>query len=104
MFIRRVYILTIALLFLILCAACERKKGTVNVEAVVLRALPRLYIDGDFCGHCPAKIRLPEGLHTIEVKAVDYRDYVTTLTVLADSEQTLIAQPRGLWLDRLGSK
>ena len=58
-----------------------------------------VFVDGAFVGNPPAKLKLAEGLHVIEVKKSGFKDYRRELTVVAGSDLTLTAG-----LERLNSK
>jgi len=48
-----------------------------------------IFVDGAFVGNAPAKLKLTEGSHVIEVKKTGYKDYRRDLKVLAGSDLTL---------------
>lgn len=48
-----------------------------------------VYADGSFVGNPPAKMRLPEGPHLIEVKKTGFRDYRREIKISNGSELTL---------------
>jgi hypothetical protein len=50
-----------------------------------------VFVDGAFVGNSPAKLKLPEGSHVIEVKKTGYKGYRRELKVTAGSELILSA-------------
>jgi hypothetical protein len=48
-----------------------------------------IYVDERFVGETPSTIRLPSGLHHVEVKAAGKQDWHRDLEVLDGSEITL---------------
>jgi len=58
-----------------------------------------VFVDGAFVGNPPAKLKLAEGSHVIEVKKSGFKDYRRELKVMAGSDLTLTAG-----LERLNSK
>jgi TPR repeat protein len=48
-----------------------------------------VYVDGSFVGNLPAKLHLPEGLHTVEVKKSGFKDYRKELKVSNGAELNL---------------
>jgi hypothetical protein len=48
-----------------------------------------VFVDGSFVGNTPAKLRLSEGAHSVEVKKVGYKTYKKDVTVSEGSELTL---------------
>ena len=48
-----------------------------------------IFIDGAFVGNTPAKLKLAEGLHVIEVKKAGFKDYRKQVQVGEGSELTL---------------
>ena len=63
------------------------KSGLVTVNANELDC--EVFIDGAFVGNSPAKLTLPEGQHSVEVKKSGFRDYRRDLKVMAGSALTL---------------
>lgn len=61
--------------------------GIVNVDAKDDRS--EIFADGSFVGNSPAKLKLKEGPHVIEVKAAGAKAYRRELTVTAGSELNL---------------
>ena len=50
-----------------------------------------VFVDGSFVGNSPAKLKLLEGMHVVEVKKSGYKDYRRELKVMAGSDLTLTA-------------
>jgi PEGA domain len=63
------------------------RRGVLNVEADDESC--EIFIDGGFLGNLPAKIKVPEGTHLVEVKRNGYEDYRREIRVVADAELTL---------------
>jgi TPR repeat protein len=61
--------------------------GIVNVESRDPRS--EVFADGAFVGNSPAKLRLKEGPHLIEVKRAGFKDYRREVTVTAGSDLSL---------------
>jgi hypothetical protein len=65
------------------------KRGVVNVTAD--NASFDVFADGAFVGNSPAKLKLTEGPHVIEVRKTGYKDYKKEIKVMDDSELNLRA-------------
>jgi hypothetical protein len=65
--------------------------GTVAISSHPGQA--DIYVDGEFEGQTPAKLKLPSGLHHFEVKFTDQQKWERDLDVLAGSKLTLNASP-----------
>ena len=63
------------------------KTGLVNVTAE--DQSQEIYVDNAFVGNAPAKLKLAEGLHVVEVKKPGFRDYRKEVKVSEESELTL---------------
>jgi len=63
------------------------KQGTLTVDSVVTDC--EVFVDGAFMGNTPAKLRLSEGAHSIEVKKDGYKSYKKDVTISEGSELTL---------------
>jgi TPR repeat protein len=61
--------------------------GLVNVTADTGNC--DLFVDGAFVGNSPAKLRLAEGAHVLQIKKSGFKDYRCELKVTAGSELTL---------------
>jgi TPR repeat protein len=70
-----------------LSAAKSSRMGVVNVIAE--EATQEILIDGSFVGNSPAKVKLSEGLHVVDVRKAGYKDYRKVIKVAEDSELTL---------------
>ena len=68
-------------------SASEARMGLVNVTAA--DETQEIYVDGAFVGNAPAKLKLAEGPHVIEVKKAGFRDYRKQVQVSGGSELTL---------------
>jgi hypothetical protein len=68
-------------------ATSSGKQGTLTVDSVVADC--EVFVDGSFMGNTPAKLRLSEGEHSIEVKKDGYKSYKKDVTVSEGSELTL---------------
>jgi TPR repeat protein len=68
-------------------ATLEGLTGMINVDTSDTRS--EVFADGSFVGNSPAKLRLKEGPHVIEVKRAGFKDYRRHLTVTAGSELNL---------------
>jgi len=66
------------------------KAGYVTVKANDEHC--EVFVDGAFVGNSPAKLKLPEGLHVVEVKKSGFKDYRRELKVLTGSDLTLAAE------------
>jgi len=51
-----------------------------------------VFVDGEFVGNSPAKLKLAEGKHLVEVKKSGFKDYRRELKVVAGSDLTLTAE------------
>lgn len=63
------------------------KTGLVNVRADDESL--EIFVDGAFVGNTPAKLKLTEGQHVIEVKKAGFKDYRREVKIHEDSELTL---------------
>lgn len=64
--------------------------GIVNVNSEDARC--EIFVDGAFFGNSPARLRLKEGPHVIEVKRTGFKDYRRQITVTAGSDLNLNVQ------------
>ena len=67
--------------------ALSGQPGFVNVSAHDDRC--EIFADGAFMGNSPAKLKLKEGPHVIEVKGAGFKDYRRQITVTAGSDLNL---------------
>jgi TPR repeat protein len=67
------------------------KTGFVNVRADDDSC--EIYVDGAFVGNTPARVKLAEGAHVVEVKKPGCKDYRRQIKITAGSELTLRAVP-----------
>jgi len=67
--------------------AAAAATGLVNVIAADTSG--EIFVDGAFVGNTPAKVKLREGAHVVEVKQPGFKDYRKRITVTAGSELTL---------------
>ena len=65
------------------------KTGVVNVSASDDSC--EIYVDGAFVGNTPAKVKLTEGDHVVEVKKAGFKDYRRQIKITEGSELTLRA-------------
>ena len=65
------------------------KRGIVNVKAD--DDAYEIYVDGAFVGNTPAKVKLVEGEHLVEVKRAGFKDYRKQIRISDGSELTLRA-------------
>src|SRR6266436_4463782 len=65
------------------------KTGYVTVKADDDHC--EVFVDGAFVGNSPARLKLVEGLHVIEVKKSGFKDYRRELKVMPGSDLTLTA-------------
>ena len=65
------------------------KTGLVNVKAD--DESHEIFVDGAFVGNSPAKLKLAEGPHVVEVKKPGFKDYRKEIKVEEGSELTLRA-------------
>jgi len=65
------------------------KMGYVTVKADDDHC--EVFVDGAFVGNSPAKLKLIEGPHVVEVKKSGFKDYRRELKVMAGSDLTLTA-------------
>jgi TPR repeat protein len=63
--------------------------GIVNVTAA--DDSYEIFVDGAFVGNTPAKVKLAEGSHAVEVKKTGFKDYRKQIKISAGSELTLRA-------------
>jgi TPR repeat protein len=68
-------------------SAAAAKTGLVNVMAE--DDSYEIYVDGGFVGNAPAKVKLLEGAHVVEVKKPGFKDYRKQIQITAGSELTL---------------
>jgi hypothetical protein len=67
----------------------DSRCGFVNVKAE--DDAYEIFVDGAFVGNTPAKVKLTEGSHVVEVKKSGFKDYRKQITISAGSELTLRA-------------
>ncbi len=65
------------------------KTGLVNVNAE--DDSYEIFVDGAFVGNTPAKVKLAEGAHVVEVKKPGFKDYRKQIKITEGSELTLRA-------------
>jgi hypothetical protein len=65
------------------------KTGTVNVTANDDSC--EIFVDGEFVGNAPAKVKLTEGTHVVEVKKDGFKDYRKQIKISEGSELSLRA-------------
>ena len=65
------------------------KTGVVNVSAA--DDSYEIFVDGAFVGNTPAKVKLTEGAHVVEVKKAGFKDYRKQIKITEGSELTLRA-------------
>jgi TPR repeat protein len=65
------------------------KTGLVNVNAE--DDSYEIFVDGSFVGNTPAKVKLAEGAHVVEVKKPGFKDYRKQIKITEGSELTLRA-------------
>ena len=70
-------------------AAESAKTGWVTVKADDEHC--EVFVVGAFVGNSPAKLKLAEGFHVVEVKKSGFKDYRRELKVMAGSDLTLTA-------------
>jgi hypothetical protein len=70
-------------------AASASKTGVVNVSAA--DDSYEIFVDGAFVGNTPAKVKLTEGAHVVEVKRAGFKDYRKQIKITEGSELTLRA-------------
>ena len=70
-------------------SATAPKTGLVNVMAE--DDSYEIYVDGGFVGNAPAKVKLAEGAHVVEVKKPGFKDYRKQIKITEGSELTLRA-------------
>ena len=63
------------------------KTGSVTVTADDQTL--EVFVDGGFVGNAPAKLKLSEGPHVIEVKKAGFKDYKREVKVTEDCELTV---------------
>jgi TPR repeat protein len=68
-------------------AAKPSRTGLVNIKAE--DESQEIFIDGGFVGNTPAKLKLAEGLHLVEVRKAGFKDYRKEVKVEEGSELTL---------------
>ena len=62
--------------------ACECESGRRSCE---------IFVDGRFVGNTPAKVKLAEGTHVVEVKKPGFKDYRKQINITEGSELSLSA-------------
>ncbi len=65
------------------------KTGFVNVTAPDNSC--EIFVDGAFAGNTPARVKLAEGTHVIEVKKPGFKEYRREITITGGSDLTLRA-------------
>ena len=65
------------------------RTGLVNVTAE--DDSYEIFVDGGFVGNTPAKVKLTEGAHVVEVKRAGFKDYSKQIKITEGSELTLRA-------------
>ena len=65
------------------------KTGVVNVKAE--DDSYEIFVDGAFVGNTPARVKLAEGAHVVEVKKPGFKDYRKQIKITEGSELTLRA-------------
>ena len=70
-------------------SAQASKTGLVNVMAA--DESYEIFVDGAFVGNTPAKVKLTEGAHVVEVKKSGFKDYRRQIKITEGSELTLRA-------------
>jgi TPR repeat protein len=70
-------------------ASSASQSGFVNVKAE--DESYEIFVDGAFVGNTPAKVKLAEGSHVVEVKKSGFKDYRKQIQISAGSELTLRA-------------
>ena len=70
-------------------AAESARTGYVTVKAEDEHC--EVFIDGAFVGNSPAKLKLAEGLHVVEIKKAGFKDYRRELKVMPGSDLTVTA-------------
>jgi TPR repeat protein len=63
--------------------------GVVNVSAA--DDSYEIFVDGAFVGNTPARVKLTEGAHVVEVKRAGFKDYQKVIKITEGSELTLHA-------------
>lgn len=63
------------------------RPGVIMITCEVADA--QVFLDGSFVGNIPAKIKVNEGSHVVEVKRAGYKDFRKELQITADSEINL---------------
>jgi len=69
--------------------AAAARAGWVSVKAD--DDTSEVFVDGAFMGNTPAKLKLAEGLHLIEVKKAGFKEYRKTIQVSDGSELSVRA-------------
>ncbi len=67
--------------------AAAEPSGFVTVNAA--EESSEIFVDGGFVGNPPAKLKLAQGSHAIEVRKAGFRNYSKTLSVTAGADLTL---------------
>jgi TPR repeat protein len=70
-------------------AASAPKTGFVTVKTAEENS--EIFVDGAFVGNPPARLKVPEGTHVIEVKKPGFKDYRRQIMVGAEADLTLQA-------------
>ncbi len=69
--------------------ATSAHTGYVNVSAPDDAC--EIFVDGAFVGNTPARVKLPEGAHVVEVKKPGFKNYRRAIQITGGSELTLRA-------------
>ena len=69
--------------------AAASRTGVVNISAA--DDSYEIFVDGAFVGNTPAKVKLTEGAHLVEVKRAGFKDYRKQIKITDGSELTLRA-------------
>ena len=69
--------------------ATASRTGLVNISAA--DDSYEIFVDGAFVGNTPAKVKLTDGAHLVEVKKVGFKDYRKQIKITEGSELTLRA-------------
>lgn len=70
-------------------SASSAHAGFVNVSAPDDAC--EIFVDDAFVGHTPARVKLPEGAHVVEVKKPGFKNYRRAIQITGGSELTLRA-------------
>src|SRR5208282_1079752 len=69
--------------------AAASRTGVVNISAA--DDSYEIFVDGAFVGNTPAKVKLTEGAHLVEVRKAGFKDYRRQIKITDGSELTLHA-------------